>query len=353
MVVDDHPMWRQTLRKVLEESGVGTVVCEARDGEEAIRLVTRARPDLVVMDIHLPVMDGAHTTREVLRLVPSAKVLVLSATDDRERVLDAVEAGASGYLLKTAEPSEVVDAIRRVHRGEPVFPAELAAVIFGKLRGGASPRQERVRVVVADSSGLFREGLVRILGEAGFAVVAGVGDAHALLSATATSTVDVIVTDARLPGEAALMETLRKAHPDVAVVVLAQDVEADVAASLLTGASAGVGYLLKDRVSDVEQLADSIRRVSRGGSVVDPEVALRMVRPAKPRDVLEALTERERDVLALMAEGRSNQAICERLFLSPKAVEAHTRNIFMKLGLERAPDDNNRVLAVITYLRSL
>lgn len=347
IVVDDHPMWRQTLRTVLEQNGAGKVVAEASDGEEALRVSASSPADVILMDIDLPGMNGTETTKEILRRAPDARVLVLSASDDRSDVVDAVRAGAAGYLLKTAEPAEVVDAVRRVHAGEAVFPAGLADVILDELRH-AGGRAGQISVALADASVLFREGLARILEEAGFDVVAQASRAEELFDANAP---DVVITDAREGID--VVERLRSAHPGIGVVVLSRDLDAEAASSLLVTASGGVAYLLTDRVSDVEQLAATIRNVARGGSVLDPEVASRLVRRTKERDPLGDLSDREREVLAVMAEGRTNQAICERLYMSPKAVEAHVRNIYMKLGLEQARDDSRRVLAVLTYLRSV
>jgi DNA-binding NarL/FixJ family response regulator len=210
MVVDDHPMWRQTLAQVIEAAEVGRVVAETSRGEDAVRLAREASADVVVMDLNLPGLDGAAATRELLDALPDVRVLVLSASDDRADMLEAIRSGANGYLLKTAQPAEVVDAIRRVHRGELVVPPEIAETVKLQLRG----------------------------------------------------------------------QTRRRDDP------------------------------------------------------------------------LDTLTRRERQVLTLMAEGRSNQAICEQLVVSTRAVEGHVRNIFIKLGLEPTPDDHRRVLAVLAYLRS-
>jgi DNA-binding NarL/FixJ family response regulator len=210
MLVDDHPMWRDTLRRVLEANGTATVVAEASDGEEALTLAREAAPDVVVMDVALPKRDGIDTTQALQTELPGAKVLMLSSSDDRSLVIRAVRAGASGYLVKTAGPDEVSQAVQRIHAGELAFPPTLASVVL-----------------------------------------------------------------------------------------------------------------------------DALRRPSAGGWTA-----------------LDQLTAREADVLGLMAEGRSNQAISARLHLSPKTVEGYVAGIFMKLGLEPADSDHRRVLAVLAYLEA-
>ncbi|HVF78495.1 MAG TPA: response regulator [Solirubrobacteraceae bacterium] len=140
MLVDDHPMWRETLRKVLERSKVGTVVAEAGDGREALELARAARPDVVLMDMHMPNFDGVEATKALATDMPDVKVLVLSSADDRDQVLAALRAGASGYLLKTAASKDVIDGVRRVHAGELVFPPALASLVLQELRGGSAGR---------------------------------------------------------------------------------------------------------------------------------------------------------------------------------------------------------------------
>ncbi len=358
MIVDDHPMWRQTLRKVLERSRVGVVVAEASDGEEAIARARETKPDVAVMDLGLPNMNGIEATRRLVGILRTIKVLVLSASDREADVLEAIRAGASGYLLKTAVPTDVVDAVRRIFRGEVVLPPQLADVVLGQLRTGAEPAGEPLRIALADVSALFRDGLGRMLTEKGFDVVGVVGDPDALFRCVAQEQPDVVVTDARLGSDPTTEVTdlagdIKRDHPEIGVLVLAHDIDVKIGSQLVANAVGGVGYLLKERVEEIGQLAEAIRRVAAGESVLDPEVAGRLVQPRKERDPLDELTPRESEVLALMAEGRSNRAISEQLFLSAKAVEGNVRNIFTKLGLEQAPDDHRRVLAVLTYLRSV
>ena len=214
-----------------------------------------------------------------------------------------------------------------------------------------------MRVVVADDSVLLREGIVRLLEEHGFDVVGQAGDADDLLRKVAAHKPDVALVDIRMPptntdhGLRAAREIGRR-HPDTSVLVLSQYLDQDYALEVLADAASGIGYLLKDRVADVEPFADAVRRVAAGGSAVDPEVLAQLVGRARGRDPLAELSPREREVLELMAEGRSNQAIAEQLVVTERAVEKHVTRIFDKLGLTPAPEDHRRVLAVLTFLRS-
>jgi DNA-binding NarL/FixJ family response regulator len=211
--------------------------------------------------------------------------------------------------------------------------------------------------VLADDSMLFREGLARVLAENGFLVVGQAGDANALCALVARDKPDVVVTDIRMPPTNSndgllAAQRIRTEHPGVGVLVLSQYVETRQAIRLLQHSSTCVGYLLKDRVSDIAEFADTVRRIARGGSVIDPDIVTQLLRHGGEDSALGDLTGREQEILALIAEGRSNHAICERLFLSPKTVETHVGSIFTKLGLLPATDDHRRVLAVLMYLRS-
>ena len=214
-----------------------------------------------------------------------------------------------------------------------------------------------MRVVVAEDSVLFREGLVRILVEGGFDVVAQAGDADALHRAVISAKPDVAIVDVRMPptqtdeGLRAAKE-IRERWPDTGVLVLSQYVEPAYAMELLGENAEGVGYLLKDRVSDVDEFAAAVRRVAEGGSALDPAVVSQLVGRRRRDDPIDELTPREREVLGLMAEGRSNQAIAESLVITLRAVEKHVTSIFSKLRLSSTPEDHRRVLAVLTYLRS-
>jgi DNA-binding NarL/FixJ family response regulator len=214
-----------------------------------------------------------------------------------------------------------------------------------------------VRVVVADDSVLMREGIVRLLEEAGFEVVAQAGDAEDLTRKVRAHKPDVAVIDIRMPPtntddglRAAL--TLHEELPGTGVLVLSQYVEEGYAIDLLAEGGDGVGYLLKDRVADVKLFTDAVVRVAEGGSALDPEVVSHMLRRKRTDDPLDELTPREREVLALMAEGRSNRAVAEQLVVTERAVEKHVTSIFGKLRLTATPEDHRRVLAVLAYLRA-
>ena len=209
--------------------------------------------------------------------------------------------------------------------------------------------------MVADDAILLREGLVRLLADAGHEVVAAVGAAAALVAAVEAHRPDVAIVDVRMPpthtdeGLRAAVEARRRV-PGTPILVLSQFVERSYATDLLADGVGGVGYLLKDRVLDLHEFLDALTRVAAGGTALDPEVVAQlMVR--RPADPVQSLTPREREVLALMAEGRSNTAIASELVLSQGAVEKHISNIFAKLGLERSAEDHRRVLAVLAYLR--
>jgi len=214
-----------------------------------------------------------------------------------------------------------------------------------------------VRVVLAEDSVRLREGVARILDEAGFEVVGQAGNADELLLKVRSYSPDVAIVDIRMPpthtdeGLRAAQE-IREKHPTCGVLVLSQYVEATYAMDLLAESAEGVGYLLKDRVSDVNEFADAVRRVGEGGSALDPTIVSQLVGRRRRDDPIDQLTPREREVLGLMAEGRSNSGIAEQLVVTDRAVEKHVTSIFSKLRLPAASEDHRRVLAVLAYLRS-
>lgn len=214
-----------------------------------------------------------------------------------------------------------------------------------------------MQVAVADDSVLFREGLARLLDASGMQVTSRSADAAELLAMVAAKPPDIVITDIRMPPthttEGLVAATqIRERHPKVAVMLLSQYVETTHALRLLEHGAVRIGYLLKDRVSDVREFTDAVRRVAAGGSAIDPEVVSQLFIRRRQHDLVDQLSDREREVLHLMAEGRSNVAIGASLHLSEKTVEGHVRSIFSKLGLEPTVEDHRRVLAVLTYLRA-
>jgi DNA-binding NarL/FixJ family response regulator len=214
-----------------------------------------------------------------------------------------------------------------------------------------------VRVIVADDSVLLREGVTRLLEDADFEVVGQAGDGEELMRKVKAHKPDVAIIDIRMPPTHTdeglrAARAIREEMPEIGVLVLSQYLEEEYALELLGDDAAGVGYLLKDRVSDLERFSEAIRRVAEGGSALDPEVVSQMLGRRRVEDPLEELTPREREVLGLMAEGRSNRAIAETLVISERAVEKHVTSIFAKLKLPPATEDHRRVLAVLAFLGS-
>jgi DNA-binding NarL/FixJ family response regulator len=214
-----------------------------------------------------------------------------------------------------------------------------------------------VRVTIAEDAAVLRDGLVQLLTDRGFTIVAAVPDASALRGSVRADPPDVVVVDIRMPpthtdeGLRAAIE-LRREFPSLAVLVFSQYIETRYAAELLAERSDGVGYLLKDRVAHVSEFVDAVRRVAAGGTALDPEVVTQLLGASRRSDALDVLSPREREVLALMAEGRSNTAIASTLVVSARAVEKHIANIFTKLDLPPSDTDHRRVLAVLRYLES-
>jgi DNA-binding NarL/FixJ family response regulator len=214
-----------------------------------------------------------------------------------------------------------------------------------------------VQIGLADDAALFREGLSRLLVESGFDVAFQAGDVDELMAALEARLPDAVILDIHMPptysneGLLAAVQ-IREQYPGVAVLLLSQYLEAQYAVRLLETGGDMVGYLLKERVTDIDQLRDALQRLGHGSTVIDPQVVADLLRRRRNADTLMTLTEREREVLELMAEGRSNKAIEKTLFLGQKTVETHISNIFQKLELASEPDDHRRVLAVLSYLRT-
>jgi DNA-binding NarL/FixJ family response regulator/class 3 adenylate cyclase len=286
---------------------------------------------------------------------------------DVHRAARLGKAGHGGQiLLSSSVGSELQTGV--VELGEYAFdgfpePERLFQLVADDLPSEfPPPRSARktggptLRVVLADDSVLLREGVARLLREAGIEVAAQSGDADELLRSVVLHEPDVAIVDIRMPPTHTdegirAAEQIRARDPETAVLLLSQVIEAQRVMTLFQEAPGGFGYLLKDRVLEIDDFVEAVRRVARGGTAIDPEVVAQLMGKRKKASPLDELTPREREVLALMAEGRSNQAICRKLFLSPKTVETHVTSIFLKLGLVSAPDDHRRVLAVLAFLR--
>ncbi len=287
------------------------------------------------------IMSAGHG-RQVL--LSQATALVLS--DDELDGLSVRDLGE--HPLKDLEGSE------RIYQ----LDIEGLPTEFPPLHGDdGEPAGAPVRVVVAEDSTLFREGLVRVLAEAGIDVVAQAVNAHELRTFVERERPDVAIVDVRMPPTQTdegtrIAKELKAEQPKLGVLVLSQVVETKHALDLFSEWPEGFGYLLKDRVAAIDEFLDAVRRVAAGGTAIDPEVVGQLMGRRRERDPLEQLSPREREVLALMAEGLSNRGICERLVLSPKTIETHVNSIFTKLRLVPAPDDHRRVLAVLAFLRS-
>jgi DNA-binding NarL/FixJ family response regulator len=217
-------------------------------------------------------------------------------------------------------------------------------------------REAPIRVVVGEDQPIVRQGVIAVLEGAGFEVVGVAGDAEDLIRKANAHKPDVIVTDIQMPPDSTddglrAARAIRAAHPEIGVMVLSQYLEDSYALELLSEGARGVGYMLKDRVGDLAIFTDAIRRVANGGSALDPDVVQRMVDRPRIESPIDELTPREREVLALMAEGRSNQGIADALIVTVAAVERHVTSIFSKLDLRQAPEDHRRVLAVLRYLQ--
>jgi DNA-binding NarL/FixJ family response regulator/class 3 adenylate cyclase len=298
-----------------------------------------------------------HRAARICSVGHGGQVLLSEAT--RDLVVDGL-----GAALKDLgeHPLKGIQAPERIFQLVLAdLPSEFPPLRFADPQaqpvGGPSAGEERLKVVLADDAVLLREGIARLLAEAGLEVVGQAGTADELMLKVRSYSPDVAVVDIRMPptqtdeGLRAAQE-IRATYPDVGVLVLSQYVEPAYAMELLAESAEGVGYLLKDRVADVEEFAAAVRRVAQGGSALDPALVTQLVGRRREHDPLDDLTPREREVLELMAEGRSNQAIGERLFITPRAVEKHITSIFGKLRLPQAPEDHRRVLAVLAYLRA-
>ena len=369
-VLDDH---RRLFREAVEAAG-GMVVDQRgdeffvvfEDATRATEAVVAAQRAFVEHDwperAEVRVRMGLHTGEPNVR---DGTYFGL----DVHRAARIAQAGSGGQVLLSQRTRDVVETeheledlgeyqLPGIDQPERLFQLNIAGLPTRFPELSTARRGFRgVRVVLADDSVLLREGIARLLEDAGFEVVAQSGTADDLLRHVGMHKPDVALVDIRMPPTQTdeglrAAQQIRERWPDTGVLVLSQYVEPAYAMELLGENAEGVGYLLKDRVSDVDEFAAAVRRVAEGGSALDPAVVSQLVGRRRRDDPLEELTPREREVLELMAEGRSNQAIAERLVITLRAVEKHVTSIFSKLRLPASSEDHRRVLAVLTYLRS-
>ena len=362
LVVHAHEEAKAALQELRDlVRGIHPVILEDRGLDAALSAVVARAPIPVSLEVQVEPRPSAEVESTAYFVVSEAltnvarhsgatNAAVSLVRDDGALVVEVRDNGTGGADAGDgtglAGLGDRVDVARRVDaRAEPARRADDPA-------GGVA-----VRVMIAEDSVLLREGITRLLLDAGEDVIAGFGDADALLAALEADRPQLVVLDVRMPptytdeGVRAALQ-IRQQWPAVGILVLSQYVEERYASDLISGDVGGVGYLLKDRVADVRDFVEALRRVGDGGTVLDPEVVSQLLARARRRDPLDRLTPRERTVLSLMAEGRSNAAIAQALVVSDGAVEKHVSNIFTKLDLPPAPEDHRRVLAVLRWLES-
>jgi DNA-binding NarL/FixJ family response regulator/class 3 adenylate cyclase len=365
--------YRSVVRNAVEESGGTEVDCRADElfvafeqPAQAVAAAVAAQRALAAEEMR--VRMGIHTGRPALSEGTYFGV-------DVHRAARICEAGHGGQILASAETGAAVESEAELRdlgehelRGlprperiyqlvEPGLAADFPPLRVDHSSGGLKQTEtERTRVVLAEDSVLLREGIASLLEDGGFEVVGQAGNADELLLKVRSYNPDVAIIDIRMPpthtdeGLVAANE-IREKHPETSVLLLSQYVEAGYAMELLSESAEGVGYLLKDRISDVDDFRAAVRRVAEGGSALDPTVVSQLVGRRRRDDPIGDLTPREREVLGLMAEGRSNHAIADALVVTERAVEKHVTSIFSKLRLAPAAEDHRRVLAVLAFLR--
>ena len=358
--LDEH---RRTVRKALASAGGEEVDCRGDEfmvafprpeaAVAAARAIQEAENGLVRVRVGIHTGDPLRVEGGYVGLDVHRAARICAAGHGGQILLSEMTYAALRTSAKVRDLG--VHQLRGLDEPERIY--QLDGRDFPPLRANVAEHGlgTRIRVVLADDSVLLREGVARLLAEAGFEVVGQSGTADDLLLKVRSYDPDIAIVDIRMPptytdeGLRAAHE-IRLGHPEVGVLVLSQYVESGYALELLQGSAEGVGYLLKDRVSDVTEFAAAVKRVAEGGSALDPEVVSRLVGSRRGDDPLSQLTAREREVLELIAEGRSNQGIAERLVITERAVEKHVTSIFGKLRLPTVAQDHRRVLAVLAYL---
>jgi DNA-binding NarL/FixJ family response regulator len=342
-VVDDDATFRGLARRLLAAHGL-VVVAEAGSVAEALSSAAEAKPAAALADVELPDGDGFELAGRLTALPWRPRVVVTSVQSNGNFGAEARRRGAEAFVLKADLPKAPLVTWLAADQQPPPPSGRLAAM--------TAP----LRVAIGEDDVLLREGIARVLASAGFEVIAEAGDAEDLLRKGLAHRPDLLVADINMPpghGDDGLVAAIevRRQRPETGVLVLSQYYEERYAAELMADGADGVGYLLKERVGRVEEFVDAAKRVAAGRSAVDPEVVARMLGRRRERPGISELTRRELEVLAAMAEGKSNRGIGEALVISSAAVEKHINRIFSKLGLDPLETEHRRVHAVLTYLR--
>jgi serine/threonine-protein kinase PknK len=350
LIVDDNARFVQAARDLLQRQGAD-VVGVASNAAEAIRLAGELQPDCVLVDIDLGPESGFDLASR-LTAEHHQRVVLVSVHNEAEFIDRIATTSALGFIpkadLSVGRIREVLDDVALRSDGEQASGAML------KMRQDFPGVSRGTRVVLAEDDTLLREGTASLLEAHGFDVVGQSGDAAGLLERVRSERPDLVIVDIRMP-PTHTTEGLDAAHairaefPDIAIVVLSAHAELDQATDLI-GRGERSGYLLKSRVIDVDDFIETLHRIVAGGTFVDPALVHALVTARRIQDPLDALSSREREVLALMAEGRSNAGIAHELYVSDGTIEKHIRSILMKLNITEAADDHRRVLAVLTYL---
>lgn|GEM_PF-676125 len=357
LIVDDHAAFRARARRMLEGAG-HTVVGEVGTVSAGLRESERLSPDVVLLDIQVGDGDGLAIVDELLERPRPPHVVLVSGREAEDYGTRLQDTRAAGFIHKPDLSAERFAAALAPGRGpaRDARPARRGPAGARRPTGGA-PDDTDLAVVVADDSMLIRAGIGKALSARGIVVVAEAEDGDELVRKVAAHRPDAAVVDIRMP-PTGTDEGLRAAvvladrAPSVGVLILSDHLEPAYATRLLEEGTRGRGYLLKETITDLDALAEAVRRVAAGESVVDPAIVRHVIEVLRADDPLAALTGREREILELMAAGRSNAAIATELVISPRTVESHVSSLFGKLGLPDRPDDHRRVLAVLAYLRA-
>lgn len=343
LVVDDHATFRDRARRVLEAAG-HTVVGEAETLSAALRENDRLAPDVVLLDVQVGDDDGLSIIGELTGGPRPPRVVLISGREAQDYGTRLGGTAAAGFIHKPdLSAATFAGALERRGVSAPGVPAPGPAT--------------RALSVVADDSLLIREGIGKALSARGLAVRAFAADGEELLRKVAAHAPDVVVCDIRMPPTGTdeglrAAELLAERAPSVGVLILSDHLEPEFATRLLEQGTPGRGYLLKETITDLDGFADAVRRVAAGESVVDPVIVRHVIGVLRANDPLARLSHREREILELMAAGRSNAAVAAELAISPRTVESHVSSLFGKLGLPDSPDDHRRVLAVLAFLRA-